>query len=53
MRDHVIAAYKHFDTLMAAERLQNYSRYGEGPEIEVVRAWIFYPANDVKPLSFI
>jgi hypothetical protein len=53
MRDHVIAAYKHFDTFMSAERLQNYSRYGEGPEIEIVRAWIFHPASAFKPLGFV
>jgi hypothetical protein len=53
MRDHVIAAYKHFDTFIAADALQNYCRYDKGPEIEIVRAWIFLPANDIKPLAFV
>jgi hypothetical protein len=53
MRDHVIAAYKHYDTFMAADALQNYSRYDEGPKIEIVRAWIFHPASYLKPLGFV
>ena len=38
MRDHVIAAYKHYDTFMAADALKDYRRYDKGPEIEIVRA---------------
>jgi hypothetical protein len=53
MRDHVIAAYKHFDTFMAADALQDYRRYNKGPEIEIFRAWIFHPASDCKPLDFV
>jgi hypothetical protein len=53
MRDHVIAAYKHFDTFAALDALQDYRRYDNAPEIEIVRAWIFHPANDEKPLSFV
>jgi hypothetical protein len=49
MRDHVIAAYKHYDTFMKLDALQDYRRYDNGPEIEIVRAWIFYPANDENP----
>jgi hypothetical protein len=53
MRDHVIAAYKHFGTFIAADALQNYSHYDKGPEIEIVRAWIFHPTSDFKPLGFV
>jgi hypothetical protein len=53
MRDHVIAACKHYDTFMAAKRLMDYSLYANGPEIEIVRAWIFHPAGDFKPRDFI
>jgi len=53
MRDRVIAAYKHYDTFMATDALQDYRRYGKGPEIEIVRAWIFHPASDFKPLGFV
>jgi hypothetical protein len=53
MRDHAIGAYKHFDTFMAVDRLQDYRRYDKGPEIEIVRAWIFHPASDFKPLGFV
>jgi hypothetical protein len=52
MRDHVIAAFKHYDTFMASERLIDGRIYRNGPEIEVVRAWIFKPASDFKPLGF-
>jgi hypothetical protein len=38
---------------MAADALQDYRRYGKGPEIEIVRAWIFHPASDFKPLGFV
>jgi hypothetical protein len=53
MRDHVIAAYKHYDTFMSAKRLMDYSLYRNGPEIEIVRAWIFRPLTDFKPLYWI
>jgi hypothetical protein len=53
MRDHVIAAYKHYDTFMTADALKDYRRYDKGPEIEIVRAWIFHPASDFKPLGFV
>ena len=53
MRNHAIGAYKHFDTFMAVDRLQDYRRYDKGPEIEIVRAWIFHPASDFKPLGFV
>jgi hypothetical protein len=53
MRNHVIAAYKHYDTFMAAKWLMDYSLYRNGPEIEIIRAWIFRPATDYKPLGFI
>jgi len=52
MRDHVIAAYKHYDTFMALGRLIDGRVYRSAPEIEIVRAWIFKPASDFKPLAF-
>jgi hypothetical protein len=52
MRDHVIAAYKHYDTFMSLERLTDGRIYRNGPEIEIVRAWIFKPASEFKPLGF-
>jgi hypothetical protein len=52
MRDHVIAAYKHFDTFMGMERLIDGRVYRNPPEIEIVRAWLFKPAIDHKPLGF-
>jgi hypothetical protein len=51
MRDHVIVAYKHYDTFMSAKRLMDYSLYRDGPEVEIVRAWIFRPLTDFKPAS--
>ena len=53
MRDHVIAAFKHYDTFTATKRLMDYSLYGKGPEIELCGAWIFHPRNTVKPLAWI
>jgi hypothetical protein len=53
MRDHVIAAYKHYDTFMANERLLDYHHYDADPKIEIVRAWIFHPASNFKPLGFL
>jgi hypothetical protein len=53
MRDHVIGAYTHYDTFMAADALHDYRRYDKGAEIEIVRAWIFHPASDFKPLGFV
>ena len=53
MRDHVIAAYKHYDTFMVDDRLLDYHHYDADPKIEIVRAWIFHSASDYKPLGFV
>jgi hypothetical protein len=53
MRDHVIGAYKHYDKFMSLERLVDGRRFNNAPEIEVIRGWIFHPATDHKPLSWV
>ena len=53
MRDHVIAAYKHYDEFSAADRLADYSIHRGGPEIRIEKAWSFYPGTSEKPLAWI
>jgi hypothetical protein len=53
MRDHVIAAYKHFDKFTELGRLADYSLNRGAPRMEILKAWIFYPGTQEKPLSWI
>ena len=53
MRDHVIAAYKHFDVFDNAGRLADFTINQGPPEIWVKRAWLFHPATDEKPLAWV
>ena len=53
MRDHVIAAFKHFDKFQADNRLCDYNLHPQGASIELIAAWIFYPVSDEKPLAWI
>jgi hypothetical protein len=53
MRDDVIAAFKWFDEFHRLKLLCNYAIHPQGPSIEIVAAWIFHPATDEKPFSFI
>jgi hypothetical protein len=51
MRDHVIAAFEHYDTFMASKRLMDFSIHREAPEIKLGGAWIFHVGTDEKPLA--
>jgi hypothetical protein len=47
MRDHVIAAFKHFD------RFKQLGRIGDDASIELIAAWFFIPITDEKPLAWV
>lgn len=53
MRDHVIAAFKHFDEFERQKRLCHYGIRPQGASIELVSAWLFHPASDDKPFAWI
>lgn len=53
MRDHVIAAFKHYDYFEGQKRLCNYGVNPHGPSLEIVSAWLFHPASDEKPFAWI
>jgi hypothetical protein len=53
MRDHVIAAIKHFDYFEKTGRLYDYSMRSDCPSLEIVSGWIFHPASDVRPLAWV
>lgn len=53
MRDHVIAAYKHYDYFQGQKRLCHYGVNPHGPSLEIVSAWLFHPATDEKPFAWI
>ena len=45
MRDHVIAAIRHFDYFQKDGRLCHYGINPHGPSLEIVSAWLFHPAK--------
>ena len=53
MRDHVIAAIRHYDYFQKAGRLCHYGINPHGPSLEIVSAWLFHPATDEKPLAWV
>lgn len=53
MRDHVIAAFKHYDYFEKQNRLCHYGVNPHGPLLEIVAAWLFHPATDDKPFAWI
>ena len=53
MRDHVIAAIRHFDYFQKEERLCHYGINPHGPSLEIVSAWLFHPATDDKPFAWV
>jgi hypothetical protein len=53
MRDHVIAAIRHYDYFEKAGRLCNYGINSHGPTLEIVSGWIFHPLIDKKPFTWI
>ncbi len=53
MRDHVIAAFKHYDYFERQNRLCHYGVNPRGASLEIVSAWLFHPATDEKPFAWI
>ena len=53
MRDHVIAAIRHFDYFQKEGRLCHYGINPHGPSLEIVSAWLFHPASDEKPFAWV
>jgi hypothetical protein len=53
MRDHAIAALKHYDCFEKQNRLCHYGLDPSGPSLEIPSAWLFHPATDEKPLAWI
>ncbi len=54
MRDHVIAAYKHYDLFEKEKRLCHYGINPHGPTLEIVSAWLFQPAEEgERPFAWI
>ncbi len=53
MRDHVIAAFRHYDYFEKQKRLCHYGVNPHGPSLEIVSAWLFHPASDEKPFAWI
>ena len=53
MRDHVIAALKHYDYFEKQKRLCHHGVNPSGPSLEIVSGWLFHPASDEKPFAWI